>query len=457
LKFSWIFACALALTAWLSLGYLHPDEHFQILEALNWLKGTRSDLPAWEFQAAIRPLTQVYIFRFLDFFIPSSSPFTVSFIFRLLMGFASFAALRFYFQKKNCSHHALYLLCFVPFLLVRNSSENFSMMFLCWGMACFHKYNATLYRWGALFFAIAFVTRFQTALLSAPFMVASFLMARDQTACERLKLFAQVALVTIVSLGAGFLIDSYGYGRWVWTPWNYFEVNLIQGKAQEFGVDPWYEYFLYWIKLHPFITIPLLGLSLSSLIRNFRTQAEASAVFVFIAVHSLIGHKELRFLIPCLPALLYLCWKEWKFLSSKFSPRWRFSLKTLYWVFNIPALLFFSLLPYRSEFWPLKAYDTHYRAQALPTYYNGKTQPFVLASLDMNYYRQDREMLFWEHSLENKKPSDSAFYFFHDKKIGPDFKTVTGCTLLSGSFPEFLLTRKELRGTRVLQLYRCGD
>ena len=83
------------VVAWFSMGYHHPDEHFQILEMANYkLGGTpAADLP-WEFREQIRPGLQPALayavigsLRALGL----ESPFGQTFVLRLLSGWLLWA------------------------------------------------------------------------------------------------------------------------------------------------------------------------------------------------------------------------------------------------------------------------------------------------------------------------------------------------------------------------------
>jgi phosphatidylinositol glycan class B len=52
-------ATALLILTYFSVGYYHPDEHFQILEFARWkLDPSRSEPLPWEFYHQMRPAIQ---------------------------------------------------------------------------------------------------------------------------------------------------------------------------------------------------------------------------------------------------------------------------------------------------------------------------------------------------------------------------------------------------------------
>jgi len=56
------------------------------------------------------------------------------------------------------------------------------------------------------------------------------------------------------------LTDRWFYGRWLFTPLNYFQVNVIEGKSADWGTSPWWDYFVMIVQNN----IPLLELLFSA-------------------------------------------------------------------------------------------------------------------------------------------------------------------------------------------------
>src|ERR1700744_4273077 len=78
------------VTAWCSVGYHHPDEHFQVLELCNYKMGFSpiADLP-WEFTAQCRSGIQPFIAFCLSKVLYACglyNPFFVAFFLRLVIG-----------------------------------------------------------------------------------------------------------------------------------------------------------------------------------------------------------------------------------------------------------------------------------------------------------------------------------------------------------------------------------
>src|ERR1044071_1072032 len=85
------------VTAWFSVTFYFPDEHYQILEFMSWKLGVTpvSELP-WEFSAQIRPWLQPLLYFLISkplLLLGVTDMFTVVFVLRLGMGLLSLAAL----------------------------------------------------------------------------------------------------------------------------------------------------------------------------------------------------------------------------------------------------------------------------------------------------------------------------------------------------------------------------
>jgi phosphatidylinositol glycan class B len=117
----------------------------------------------------------------------------------------------------------------------------------------------------------------------------------------------------VVVLIACFLLDSWYYGNWVSAPWNYFKSNMIDGIASHFGVSPWYFYLdTILSRSTPLIGLIILLALTVFLVRKYRNPI-AWCIVPYLLVHTLIPHKELRFLFPVaffLPFILVFTWQE---------------------------------------------------------------------------------------------------------------------------------------------------
>jgi phosphatidylinositol glycan class B len=83
----------------------------------------------------------------------------------------------------------------------------------------------------------------------------------------------------------------------------YVQINLIEGKASTFGVDPAFWYFKSIVILWSLATPAILGLIA---IRARTSAVWLGVAFCIIATHSLIPHKEYRFIFPATACLVLI-------------------------------------------------------------------------------------------------------------------------------------------------------
>lgn len=138
------------------------------------------------------------------------------------------------------------------------------------------------------------------------------------------------------------MADYWLYGQWVFTPFRYFDVNLLQSKASEFGVTPFWQYFVYFYEM----VVPPLSIALLLLfcIGIFKKPIHLFTLIIipFILGHFLIGHKELRFLFPVIYAFIFLAAKGLEGISAKYSRNYFYRI-----IFVLCAIVNFGLLLYK--------------------------------------------------------------------------------------------------------------
>jgi len=127
--FLWVILVITHLAAALfSRGYYHFDEHFQVLEFLQWKLGrTPTEAMPWELTEAMRPWTHPLLFYPLEWashHFLSLSPFTKTALHRLVPALLALLAIHRLQRDKSSGLLFLYtILFFLPFLDARISSE----------------------------------------------------------------------------------------------------------------------------------------------------------------------------------------------------------------------------------------------------------------------------------------------------------------------------------------------
>jgi len=324
-----------AMAAWFSLGWQHPDEHFQLLEFARFLLGKiePSGLP-WEFTAKMRPTLQVWI---ASFFMQTGNglglenPFIQSFLMRLAMAIASLLALWKWHNTLTFSSEMAekihFFLCFFSWPLVyvhvRFSSESLAALFLVLAMAN-HSNEKRKWLTGALL-GFAFLARFQTAFFIAGFGLAGIVF--EKASIKSILLWISGFLLVFV-LGTG--LDFIFYGAPVFSPWAYFDQNILKGIASKFGTEPWYWYFSQsFEKLIPPFSLLAIGGFLFLPFQN-KEKTIGWACALFLVAHMFVAHKEWRFLFP-LAGFLPLAVVR---LLERFSIGWK-DFALFHWVRNL--------------------------------------------------------------------------------------------------------------------------
>ncbi|HKU65010.1 MAG TPA: hypothetical protein VJQ06_08125 [Rhizomicrobium sp.] len=325
------------VTAWFSELYYHPDEHFQILELMSWKLGVTpvSEL-MWEFPAHIRPWLQPLLYFLIAkplILLGVTDMFTIVFVLRLATGLFSLGALAVFVrallptiesqEEKRAWVRYLPLFGFLPYLFVRTSSEAMSAAFFAIGLSwAIGEKSARRLALAGLFCGLAFECRFQTAFLGLGLFAWLAIIARARPG----------ALAAFVGGGLAALalaapVDRWGYGMWVFPPYDYFHINVVQGVAtNRFGGEPVFA-FLYLTPAQIFfaITLILMAAMLAMWLRNPRHPLTWATV-PFVLAHMAIGHKEARFLFPM--AILSTAFPVLGF--SPRLPRWRAAFARLW-------------------------------------------------------------------------------------------------------------------------------
>jgi hypothetical protein len=106
----------------------------------------------------------------------------------------------------------------------------------------------------------------------------------------------------ILPVAAGVLLPVVGFGLVDKITWSYpfqsfflyFRVNVMEGRANYFGVLPWYWYLeLLCGHLGPITLLVLMGIRRSAFL--------GWVALIILVSHSVLGHKEVRFLYPLVP------------------------------------------------------------------------------------------------------------------------------------------------------------
>ena len=445
-----ISACFLFLASVFSVGYHHPDEHFQVLEfaALKLHMTTADHLP-WEYQFQMRPAIQpalvVFAFRVFSLF-GINSPFTITFFLRVLSAGLSFPGMYWMYKayRSEIRNEVLkrwflllsFLLWFMVYTNVRFSSEcwsgsffiiAFSLLRLLKSPRGFHYFLI------GILLGLSFAFRYQTGFLVAGLVLWHLFIKRYRSASVLL------LVGMLVSAGVGIIADRWFYGRWVFTAWNYFQQNIIYDKVSGFGTSPWWFYFEkeFIQAIPPFSIIYILGFVVYFIF--YRKDLLTWSVLPFLLLHFIIGHKELRFLFPLIGFLPVVIIKS----VEVFKDQWNISftenpfLKAvvkLFWLVNVGALLVVTFNPANPQI-PLfkKIYDDY---QTPATLYYAKENPYHRA-LDVYFYKRENLNIEKINSFRDFMPTNSRKQLFVTQDMNDIHELKGRSKLIYSTFPEW--------------------
>jgi phosphatidylinositol glycan class B len=336
------------VAAWFSIGYHHPDEHFQVLEFCNYKLGFSpvTDLP-WEYAAQCRPALQPLMAYGLSKLLLAAglyNPFTVAFVLRLLVGiFTWVVSCRIVLLMlpefttdigKKVWVYCCMLLWFVPYVGVRFSAENiggllffFSLSYLLPMTDFTARKNVIALLVTGLLLGLAFFLRLQLAAGYAAFGLWILIYRKWP-----LSYWLYAATGFVVAIALSVCMDHWLYGEWVFTPYKYFDLNIVQHVAAKYGVYPWYYYF------DAFFNLGVPPISIVMMLLFFAGVAiKKQHVFTWIAVaiileHCFVAHKEMRFLFPVSLAFIFLACSGFEWLWLRYPDKtkmWLVSLKVL--------------------------------------------------------------------------------------------------------------------------------
>jgi phosphatidylinositol glycan class B len=426
------------ISAWNSSAYIHPDEHFQILEFANYKCGHTSVANlAWEFEAKMRPGFQPFIAFVIiktTSFVGIDNPNHVAFLLRLLSAcLAFFVSLHLFksvssiifnqFQNVN-----LYvsLLCWsLVFLHVRFSSENWSAMFFSLAVSFVIRNHKNRYFLFGVFSALSVIFRFQ-----AIFFVAGaglwFLFIDRSNLKSLSNCFFGFAMLFLV----GVLFDYWLYGEWVCTFWNYLYQNMFLGKAASFGVEPWYWYFIQLFEqaIPPYSVLLLIGFF--ALLYKHPKNIITWSSFMFLIGHLLVAHKELRFLFPLsyfVPFMVLTGISFVKSISSLIPYQYVLNFfGKAFFVIN-PILLVLICIKPANEIGDLFSHLSNIKTEKTLLYKDNS--PYRLTPQEASFYVNDKLNIFQIDSFLtqfNINSSDTALFYSEDL----NFKSIGGLQIV---------------------------
>jgi len=302
-----IAAVAFIITAYNSHGFYHPDEHYQIVDFAQFKLGLENpENLAWEYRAQIRPTLQPMIcyavFKVLYAF-NITNPYSQAFCLRLLTALLALITIHFFVKntKNLFENQAIqkgytllsYFLWFIPFVSARFASETWSGLFFLLALTLILKNSNkkhSLFSIGILL-GFSFLFRFQIAFAILGLILWLFYI--NKTKSYSLIIMCMGALLILLF---GVYLDTWFYGEFVFTPWNYFYSNIVNDMASTFGTSPWHFYLVKLITFPGIVIGICLVLSILILLIKNPGNIFLWCFIPFLLAHTLVPHKEERFM-----------------------------------------------------------------------------------------------------------------------------------------------------------------
>ena len=305
------------VTAYNSTGYYHPDEHYQIIEFAGLKSGwNKGDDLTWEYDARIRPALQPMIASVCFYLLEKAgigSPFDKTLFLRLLTAglvlcsiycFARIMQREVKPLNRKLFWGLSFFLWFLPAVNVRFSSETWAGLCLILAIAWSCKQGTRSLRACAgtgLLMGLSFEFRFQMAFCIIGLLLWLLLVRKWNI--KQLSLLIVAGFSVVVG---GIALDSWFYGEPVVAFYNYFESNILQDMASNFGISPWYYYFIQVTESATTLLGLAIWISLLVFLLYFRYHILSWCLIPFLIVHFLVPHKELRFLFPLINLVPFL-------------------------------------------------------------------------------------------------------------------------------------------------------
>ncbi len=470
------------LAAIFSVGHLHPDEHFQILEFLGFKLGItpEASLP-WEYTAKMRPWAQsgfYYILSKIFYFLGIDNRFFhVGFFQFISMAFGFFST----FLLSYCSNYFLskkwqvkwvvilsQTLWFLPFIHARISSEGlgssiftigFSLLLLSYYKESW-KSKSRLFLIGAIF-GLSFLFRYHIGFMVFPAVVWG-VCTKKLNIIDFLVTSFGIAFAILV----GTIIDYWGYGSFTIAPWQYVIENIVHNKAANYGTSPWWDYFksIHKKAIPPFGIIIIL--SFLWLWVKERKSLFTWTTLPFFIIHCVISHKEWRFLFPLaafIPLIIILSISslsqktQLKLLSFKQKVVGRYLWNFL--AFAMIIICIGSSLKAVHPSYRFFQFTQKYSEKINSLKYIANESPYNLYKLNQHYYDFHNPKLEKISSVADLKIDKSSYWLFTERNnVFQEVKNELNCQVLYQGYPKWVLNNfsRFLKRSKMWALYKCN-
>lgn len=302
---------ARALTSYFVYGSQSNDDYSHaILPAINAANGIVPKIPDWRSPLIVWTLTPI---AQLGHLLGIEAKFALIRFILFSLGLFSLTGVWFYarYARVHRSLLALYLLAghfVMTFGATRAFGESIAATLMLIAFIAMDEaeedgapLRTGLFFFGCLCLGISCLYRFQIGVMGVGFAVA-------YAAGKKWRQFGWIALAGLIAAALQAFIDARDGRVPLSTLYNYLYVN--KDGAVEHSVQPFYNT---WLTLLPMWLLPFSFALMKYLPRLPRAERRwLVLIAVFTALHSMIPHKEERFLFPIVPLMLIMLGKLWE-------------------------------------------------------------------------------------------------------------------------------------------------
>ena len=448
------------IASYFSSGWYNPDEQSCILEFVNIKLGNNSN-PCFldineknevlihsniKVRSWIQPLMYYSIAK-ISYFFNINDIFKITFLFRLFSSIVGFYSI-YYFYNKTKNHFTKdvskkiylflsFLICYITVWHARTSAENLSISFLLIGIGYLYSNhnnfnNFKLFLLG-LIFGASFVLRYNLGISILFILLWFFFFTNKKRVLGILVILSGILIINFFDIIAtswafdiNFLNRQYFNSHFLNSNLN-LSFILDRFPAYQFlicginnnycgggiwNVKPFLYYFYFiMIEFFPPFSLIILFSMIYFWFKNYK-HVLVWATLPFFIIHSIIPHKEIRYIFPILAFSPYFISFFIEKLKNNILKSFIFKKLIIFFiVFNFAILIFFTIKSPRPELKVLRyIYDTPEikniylvnLEEEISSYES--INPFNLDNLTHNYYfKFNKNFLVTQDSNNNNK------------------------------------------------------
>ncbi|VDM47054.1 unnamed protein product [Toxocara canis] len=166
-------------------------------------------------------------------------------------------------------------------------------------------------------------------------------LVRSQSRCRLILTTSLPAVLPILVIA--FMLDSWAYGKWTLSTWNFAKFNVFEGGSSHFGAHPWHWFLSQGLPSTLTVQlIPIIGGVIAALLWRKVTLSLLNICLFYVIFHSCLAHKEHRFMLPVIP-LLCIYAGHFFGVAVRISTGIVHALIALLIVVNVPTALYLGL------------------------------------------------------------------------------------------------------------------